>query len=268
MKSSTHGWKYAALVAGLFLITISGSQARAEGSLTDLDIEYSELKVALEKVLGENKQLRDALADTQKSLADMRTSVAATNAETEVFKRQSMELKLRMEALGLDLAGGNNAKLEQRLLTAVSDLRAMAMEKKGLSEALIRLSDAAAIYARNATGAPAEARLALESEIRNANKALGIGSGNAVEAASVPATISDAMAISVKNDLSLVVINLGSRQGVKVGMPFRVMRGGNVVGSVQIVDVRDKIAGAIIQNLNSEREQIKVGDRLVVDAKQ
>jgi hypothetical protein len=258
----------ATLVAGLSLVPIERSQAAAEGSLTDLDIEYSELKVTLERFLGENKQLREALGDTQKTLADMRENLAAANGETEVFKRQSMELKLRMEALGLDLAGGNNAKLEQRLLTAVSDLRAAAQEKKTLSEALVRLADAAANYAKSASSAPPEMRLALEGEIRNANQALGLHSSSAVDANSVPATMTDGMAISVKEDLSLVVINLGTRQGVKVGMPFRVMRGDNLIGSVQVVDVREKFAGAVIQKLSSEREQIKVGDRLVVDARQ
>jgi hypothetical protein len=268
MKFSTTGLKCAALVAGLWLVTIARSPAGAEGSLTDLDIEYSELKVTLEKILGENKQLRDALGETQKTLADMRQYLASTSAETEVFKRQTMELKLRMEALGLDLAGANNAKLEQRLLAAVNDLRVIAQERRSLSEALVRLADAAAVYAKSATGAPAESRLALEAEIRNANKQLGAAGAAVAEASAVPASITDAMAISVKEDLSLVVINLGSKQGVKIGMPFRVVRGDAVIGNVQVVDVREKIAGAVIQKLSSEREPIKVGDRLVVDARQ
>lgn len=268
MKFSTPKLKCAALAAGLFLITVARPMGHAAGSLSDLDIEYSELQVTLEKVLGENKQLRDALADTSKTLSGLRQDLARTSGETEVFKRRSMELKLRMEALGLDLAGGNNAKLEQRLLSAVSDMRSIVQEKQSLSEALVRLSDAAAVYAKSATGAPAEARLTLESEIRNANKALGVGSGSGSTASSAPATITDGMAISVKEDLSLVVLNLGSKQGVKVGMPFRVLRENNVIGHVQIVDVREKIAGAVIQHLNTETEQIKVGDRLVVDARQ
>ena len=267
MTFSIPGLKCAALVAGLCLISVARPLGHAEGSLSDLDIEYSELKVTLERILGENKQLRDALAETGKSLADMRKSLAATSGETEVFKRQSMELKLRMEALGLGLAGGNNAKLEQRLLAAVSDLHVTALENKRLSEALARLSDAAAVYAKSASGAPAEARLALEGEIRNANKALGVSSTTAADATPVPSTITDATAISVKEELSLIVINLGSKQGVKVGMPFRVLRGDSFIGSVQVVDVREKIAGAVIQNLSSERNQIKVGDRLVVDAR-
>lgn len=267
MKFSIPGLRNAALVAGLGLVAVARLHAGAEGSLTDLDIEYSELKVTLERILGENKQLREALADTQKTLTDMRQSLAATSAETEVFKRQSTELKLRMEALGLDLAGGNNAKLEQRLLAAVNDLRVISLERKSLSEALVRLSDAAAVYAKSATGAPADARLGLEGEIRNANKALGLGTANAVTAAPLPASITDAIAISVKEDLSLVVINLGLKQGVKVGMPFRAMRGDKIIGRVQVVDVREKFAGAVIQHLSSENEPIKVGDRLMVDAK-
>lgn len=266
MKFSTTGLRCAALVAGLGLIV--GSSAGAEGSLTDLDIEYSELKVTLERILGENQQLRDALGETQKTLADMRRNLTSTTNEIEIFKRQSMELKLRIEALGLDLAGGNNAKLEQRLLAAVNDLRVIMQERKALAEALARLADAASVYAKSATGAPAESRLTLESEIRNANRQLGSSSSTVIEASPDTATITDATAISVREDISLVVINLGRKQGVKVGMPFRVMRGELAIGTVQTVDVRDTIAGAVIQKLSSDRNQIRVGDHLVVDARQ
>lgn len=268
MKRSTLSRKFAALVAGLGLLSAAGWGAPTKGSLSDLDIEYSELKVALERVLGENKQLRDALSETQKTLTDMRKNLAASSGEGEIFKRQAMELKLRIEALGLDTAGGDNAKIEQRLLTAVSDLRVISEEKKKLSEAIVRLSEAAALYAKTATSAAPETRLALEAEIRNANLALGVASQNAVEATPVPSTISDGQAISVKDDLALVVMNLGSRHGVKVGMPFQVIRGDRLIGNVRVVDVREKIAGAVIQNLSSEKDRIQVGDRLKVDARQ
>ncbi len=267
MKLSTLGLKFAALGAGLGLLLVARLGAQSNGSLSDLDIEYSELKVALEKVLVENKQLRDALAETQKTLADMRRNLAATSGESEIFKRQTMELKLRIEALGLDTAGGNSARLEQRLLTAVSDLRVLADEKKKLAEAIVRLAEAASLHAKSATGTNAEARLALEAEIRNANLALGLSSPNAIEATPVHSTISDGGVISVKDDLALVVMNLGSKHGVRVGMPFQVVRDQRLIGSVRVVDVREKIAGATIQNLSSEKDRIQVGDRLKVDAR-
>jgi hypothetical protein len=110
--------------------------------------------------------------------------------------------------------------------------------------------------------------MTLETELRNARIALGDSSPNAVEAAAVPASISDGMAIAVKDDLSLVVINLGSKQGVREGMPFQVVRGEKIIGRVRVVDVREKIAGAVVQDLFSEKDQIKVGDHLKVDAHQ
>jgi hypothetical protein len=263
-KFSIMGPTFAVLVAGLSLVPVARLHGQAKGSLSELDIENSQLKVNLEKVLGDNKQLRDALAETEKTLADMRKNLAAATGESEVFKRQAMELKLRIEALGLDVSGSNVSKLEQRLLTAVSDLRVMAEENKKLSEALVQLSEAASVYAKTATNANTEASVALEAAKRNANAALGGTSPNAVEAQRVDATISDGLAVSVADDLALVVMNIGAKQGVKLGMPFQVIRGDHIVGSVRVVDVRDKIAGAIIQDLTTDKDRIKVGDRLKV----
>lgn len=266
MKLSTLGRRIAVVVLGLCFAATAESSAQATGSLLDLDIEYGELKIAFDSIVQESHHLREALAETEKILADMRKNLATTSGEAEVFKRQAMELKLRIEALGMEAAGGNNAKLEQRLLAAVRELRVMADEKRKLSEALIRLTDAAGAYARQATGATAEARLALEVEMRNGSSTLGAATPNAVEATALAPSVTDGMAISTKDDLALVVMNIGSKHGVKVGMPFEVFRGERRIGAVRVVDVREEIAGAVVQNLTSEKDRIKVSDRLKVDA--
>jgi hypothetical protein len=72
----------------------------------------------------------------------------------------------------------------------------------------------------------------------------------------------------VKEEWSLVVGNMGEQQGVKMGMPLRVMRNDKVIARLRVVDVRQKICGAVIQEMDSKKEQIKVGDRLQVDARQ
>lgn len=61
-----------------------------------------------------------------------------------------------------------------------------------------------------------------------------------------------------------MVGNMGSKSGVKIGMPLRVKRGDEVIASLRVVDVRERICGAVIQE--SGKEKIKVGDRLEVDA--
>jgi hypothetical protein len=77
----------------------------------------------------------------------------------------------------------------------------------------------------------------------------------------------DGSVISVKDEWSFVVGNLGEKAGVKIGMPLRVMRGEKRLATLRVVDVRQKICGAIIQEMDSAKEKIKVGDRLQVDAK-
>jgi hypothetical protein len=76
----------------------------------------------------------------------------------------------------------------------------------------------------------------------------------------------DATVISVKDEWSLVVGNVGEKQGVKIGMPLRVMRDDRKIATLRVVDVRQKICGAVIEQMDSAKEKIKVGDRLQVDA--
>jgi hypothetical protein len=46
---------------------------------------------------------------------------------------------------------------------------------------------------------------------------------------------------------------------------LRAKRGEQVTGTLRVVDVRERICGAVIQE--SGKEKIKVGDRLEVDAR-
>jgi hypothetical protein len=255
------------LTAMVFSFLLSSSVwpgQRAESSLTELDVESRELQVALDAVLGENKQLRDALSAAEASMVEMRKALAASSGEVEVFRRQALELKKRFEALGLN-ATSDPKKLEQRLLAATSDLQKAESEKGRLTEALVRLCEAVLRFSRSASSNDPDSRLLLEAEIRNANSALGIDGNEAPLGSPVPSTLQEASVISVREELALVVVNLGQKQGTRVGMPFQVIRGASVIGSVRVVDVREKFSGAVIQRLSSDNDRIKVGDRLRVD---
>src|SRR5207302_629179 len=113
-----------------------------------------------------------------------------------VFKRESRDLKLRMEALGLD--AGDKTKLEQRLLKAVSDLKIVQDEKDKLADQLVRMSEAMLRFIKTAVSTDADARLAVETEMRGANEALGLPGTQVAEATAIPATLADGMVISLK----------------------------------------------------------------------
>jgi len=260
-------------MAGMVLLALAMGPAPAGGgSFSDLDIEFTEAKVTLQTVTAENTLLKQQLSEAQDAVKSLTDSLAVANSEAEVFRRESAELKLRMEALGVDGLSADKGKLEQRLLKAVRDLQIVQAEKDKLADELVQLSEAVLRFTKSATSEDADARLALEARMRSVAEALGIpgndtggpGGGNA---ASVPADLMNGMVISIKDELSLVVANIGSRHGVKVGMPLRVIRGEDPIALVRVVDVREKICGAVIQSLESEKNKIKVGDRLRVDAR-
>ena len=262
-----------AAVAGLIwfsALTGGGKAADTDSSLQDLDVEYTEAKVALQMAGDENDSLRAQLKLVQEQVKSLTESLAIANSESEVFKRETTDLKLRMEALGLDAASPDKAKLEQRLLKAVSDLKIVQGEKDKLADQLVRLAEVVVRFLKKASTNDGDARMALEIEMRSTSDALGMPSSNSpqkvAEAQAQPATLTDGMIISVKEEYALVVANLGREQGVKMGMPFQVWRGDERVGAVRVVDVRDKISGAVIQDLSGRKMKIQVGDRLKVDA--
>ena len=244
---------------------LNAADGTKTSSLSDSDLEASEARLTLDSALEENALLRERLAVAEAASAKLTESLAVANAEAEVFRTQTSELKLRLEALGI-APGANNNSIEQRLLAAVNDLRLADEQRRKVTEALVGLSETVVSFLKGATSTDSEARMALETHLRSSNEILGKSSATVVEGAAAQATLTDAMVISIKDELSLIVTNVGLRQGVKVGMPFQVIRDNREVGTVRVVDVREKIAGAVIQNLSSEKEKIRVGDRLKVAA--
>src|SRR6476620_3935268 len=169
-----------------------------------------------------------------------------------------------MEALGLESASKDKSKLEQRLLSAVSDLQLARKERDQYRDQMLQLSEAMLQLLKTSTGGDAKARMEVEAQLRGTNALI------AKAAAPVEAqpTLMDGNVISVKAEWSLVVGNFGEQQGVKIGMPLRVVRDDRVIATLRVVDVRQRICGAVIQEMGSGKEKIKVGDRLQADARQ
>jgi hypothetical protein len=213
--------------------------------------------------LAEAEQLRRQWSIAQESIKALTSSLAESNAEAEELRRKYSDLQLRMEALGLTSANKDRTKLEQRLLAAVSDLQLAQKARDEYRDQMLRLNEAILRYLKMSQGGDAQARMDVEMQLRSTND-LVTKLTNPVDAPEP--TLMDGSVISVKQEWSFVVGNLGDKQGVKIGMPMRVMRDDRRIASLRVVDVRQKICGAVIQEMDSKKEKIKVGDRLQVDA--
>ena len=216
-------------------------------------------------LLAQNEELRRQLSIQQESLKTLTSSLAESNAEAELFRRKYSDLQLRMEALGLESANKDRSKLEQRLLTAVSDLQLANKERDEFRDQMLRLNESMLRYLKTSQGGDAQARMDVETQLRKANE-IATRSTTAPPQSAQP-SLMDGSVISVKDEWSFVVGNLGEKQGVKIGMPMRVMRGDKKIATLRVVDVRQRICGAVIQEMDSGKEQIKVGDRLQVETR-
>jgi len=219
--------------------------------------------VTAESLLAQNENLRKQLSIQQESLKILTASLAESNEEAEVFRRKYSDLELRMEALGLASASKDRAKLEQRLLAAVSDLRLKQKERDDFRDQLLGLNEALLRYLQTTEGGDAQARMDVETQLRRTNELVGRSTSTAAQGPQ--ASLMDASVLSVKDEWSFVVANIGEQQGVKIGMPLRVMRGEQEIGTLRVVDVRQRICGAVIED--SGKEKIRVGDRLQADAR-
>lgn len=224
--------------------------------------------MTLQAFASQEEALRRQMALDRESVKMLTQSLAVSNAEAEMFRRKFSDLQLRMEALGVESMSKDKGKLEQRLLAAVSDLQILQKEKENYAEQLVHLTEAVVRFLKTPEGGDPQVRMDLEAELRGTNQLLGVLPANVAEGRAVPPSLMDGSVISVKEEWSLVVGNLGAQQGVKMGMPLRVVRDERTIARLRVVDVREKISGAVIQDLGSEKEKIKVGDRLQVDARQ
>jgi hypothetical protein len=281
-------------LVGCLISTLAGTaSAQSRSSLTDRD-SGDATEVA---------RLNEQLLLAREAIRNLTESLALANSEGEVFKRQAEDLQARFDALApgaggdlqerllnvtseLNRAGKENVLLLDRIIGMTESvqifLKTVESADTGEIEALTkdletRAADAsdpgAQAEARalltalqRSRTAQAEARAAIESELRASDQMLGVGSAESLDEGGGP-SLTDASVVETKPEFALVVANIGRTAGVKIGMPFQVWRDNRRVGEVRIIDVRDLFSGAVVQNLVSEDNPIQSGDRLRVDAR-
>jgi len=172
-------------------------------------------------LLQETEDLQKQLSIAQESLKALTSGLAESNAEAELFRRKYFDLQLQMEALGLASANKDRAKLEKRLLAAVSDLRLAQAERDDYRDQLLRLDEAVLCYLKTSQSTDAKARMDVETQLRSVDKL--VTSSTTPPNLPEPSLMNGSV-ISMKAEWSFVIGNLGEKQGVKIGMPMRVMR--------------------------------------------
>ena len=245
------------IIAPLVLAQVAlGSMACAQ---TNERLELQELKTTLQISAEQIQDLEAKLASSKGQINSLSESLAAANVDGQQAREGFDRVRLQIEGLGIAALDASNAGLQQRLLTALSDLRILEAQKRKLDEALIGLSEAALSFEKNSTPSDPASKAQLDKSLTVAEKVLG-STSKAGEKVQDNSNLQSAQVVSLKEEMGIAVLNVGSRHGVHPGMPFSIFRKDKPVAHALVVDVRQGICGAVVRDLVSKDEPVKIGD--------
>ena len=187
-------------------------------------------------------------------------NLASANTESEYFREQWTELKLRDEALGVEALTVDESKLEDKLVQAVKELYQSEMKRREALVLLDKLLTSTDQMLQTAPNSDPNVRADYEIATRSAKAYLAGRSGAAIPLGS---SLSDGRIADTNPELNAVILNLGKSQGVKEGMPFLIYQDNVEVGTVKVVLARDLVSAAQIEKLKPNTV-LKVGDRAAV----
>jgi hypothetical protein len=182
----------------------------------------------------------------------------------EASRRELEDANLRLEALAATEKDSKAEALEARLLQCLRELRLLKDDKNSARQQLLMLSEAIQMLLLTSVETNPQTRLAVESELRKTSELLR--DKIRLQENSVEPSLASGVVLDTRDEISLVVANIGRAHGVKVGMPFQVFRNGKLINTIKIVDVREKFSGGVIQSLTTEASRIEKGDTLKVDS--
>jgi hypothetical protein len=201
---------------------------------------------------------REQLEARVKALTD---NLASADAESENFREKWTELKLRDEALGLQVLTADQSKMEDRLVQAVKELYQSEMRRREALVLLQKLIITSDKMLQTAPNYDPKTRAEYEIATRSAKAYLAGRSGAAIPLGS---SLSDGQISDTNPELNAVILNLGKDQGVKEGMVFVIYQDNVPVGTAKVVLARDLISAAQVETLKP-KTVLKVGDRVSVE---
>lgn len=255
----------ATAAALIILPTLSIAKAQDERSLTDFEsrIGNAEAQVSASdsNTIG---ALREKLLLAETTINALTATVAEMGNSAEASRRELEDANLRLEALAATEKDSKAEALEERLLQCLRELRLLKDDKNSARQQLLMLSEAIQMLLLTSVETNPQTRLAVESELRKTSELLR--DKIRLQENSVEPSLASGVVLDTRDEISLVVANIGRAHGVKVGMPFQVFRNGKLINTIKIVDVREKFSGGVIQSLTTEASRIEKGDTLKVDS--
>ena len=187
-------------------------------------------------------------------------NLVAANAESDFFRQQWQQLRLRDEALGVEALTGDESKISEKLVFAMSELYQSEMKRREAANLMGKLVSTTGQLLQTAPNFDPQVRADYEVAVRAAKDYLAGHSGSSIP---IGSSLNDGQISDINPQLNAVIMNLGKTQGVKEGMSFVIIRDNEQIGTIKVVLTRDLVSAAYVENIKPN-VNLKVGDRVVV----
>ena len=202
-------------------------------------LQLDELRLVLDKVRAENADLKSQLELREIVIRNLQESLAVARTESDMFQRKWTEAQLRAQTLGANPGDSEAVASQRQLVETVRQLALVEAERQRMAAQLQRLLGA--VQSNTNVNVEVEATQALLAAVNPVTT-------NDGTTAKLSGRLDATKILDVNPKLRVVVLDVGAEQGVRVGMPFLVLRGDRVVAELRVIEVRPRVSGALIEN--------------------
>ena len=200
------------------------------------------------------RQLEHQLKKSQSQYQVLARDLAASKKRESEMNKSLNDLRLRFAALGDNLLNGG----QDAILEAVKNAEVLDKRNRATETAALNLMANMREYLRTAIAADPDARVRLETSIRELDVALRLRQNPRPHIAH--GSLQHAKIVSIDAESGMLVINAGENQSVRRGMTFSVMRGNRKVAEAIVAETRKEFSGVLPTKLDNSKDQIRTGD--------
>ncbi|MFD2255262.1 hypothetical protein ACFSSA_01115 [Luteolibacter algae] len=204
------------------------------------------------------ERMQDIIAKLQEQNKNLQLALVEANKAERKSTEQLTQVRERLEALGKNLLDGG----DDRLIQAASDLELANERNANLEAAAVKLSASIQDYLRQAVVSDPEARLRVETAMRELDSVSGLRQKPLPDIRT--GDLQQARIVSIDQQSGMLVLNLGESQGARIGMTFRLLHGQQSYGKAILADVRKGVSGAFIEQIDSQDHTPRLGDTAVL----
>jgi len=205
------------------------------------------------------EQLQQVVIELQEQNQALQRSLAEANRGEKQASEQLAQVRERLEALGKNLLDGG----DDRLIQAAADLQLANERIAELEGAASRLTFSINDYLRQAVVSDPDARLRVETSLRELDAVLGLRQKPRPDVRS--GSLQQARIVSLDQESGMLILNIGESQGARIGMSFRLSRGQQPYGTAILADVRKGVSGVFVESLDNPAETPRPGDLAILE---